>query len=293
MPATLSRVNRFKLALALSLASSLPLAFAACGPSSPPVTATAPVIASASAPAPTVASLPAPSSSIAIADPPASATVAPAPSASASAAPSEPACQPQEAQSFLVRGNYIPKWNAPADEKKKAAENHQRAIRYRTESYGYVPGFGKPDMNPHGPLHYVVETTFMSLPVKMHQRVVPALKCVEAAIKSECTSTPYTPRALAGIRYKNTFQGGEITNHMYGIAIDVDPNLNSCCGCVKPWSEDPRCSRPAKTEYDRMAMPECWVHVFEKYGFYWLGHDVLKDTMHFDFLGDPEKIMSK
>jgi hypothetical protein len=70
----------------------------------------------------------------------------PAPSTSASA-PSEPACQPQDAQPFLIRGHYIPKWNAPADEKKQAAENHQRAIRYRTENYGYVAGFGKPDMN--------------------------------------------------------------------------------------------------------------------------------------------------
>jgi hypothetical protein len=66
--------------------------------------------------------------------------------------------------------------------------------------------------------------------------------------------------------------------------------LNSCCGCVKPWNEAPACKRPAKTEYDRMAMPECWVHAFERYGFYWLGHDVLRDTMHFEFLGDPDKI---
>jgi hypothetical protein len=59
---------------------------------------------------------------------------------------------------------------------------------------------------------------------------------------------------------------------------------------VKPWNEAPACKRPAKTEYDRMAMPECWVHAFERYGFYWLGHDVLRDTMHFEFLGDPDKI---
>jgi hypothetical protein len=38
-------------------------------------------------------------------------------------------------------------------------------------------------------------------------------------------------------------------------------------------------------------MPECWVHAFERYGFYWLGHDVLRDTMHFEFLGDPARIV--
>ena len=40
-----------------------------------------------------------------------------------------------------------------------------------------------------------------------------------------------------------------------------------------------------------MAMPECWVHAFERFGFYWLGHDVLQDTMHFEFLGDPDRIV--
>lgn len=275
----------------VAVLSAAPLAFAACGESNPQprtvATATTTTTTTASATASASAS------TTAIDLPDAAALVDAAVASIPDAAPAEPTCQLQEPQPFLVRGHYIPKWNAPAEEKKRAADAHQAAIRYRTEQYGYHPGFGKSEWNAHPPTFYVVDTTFMSLPVKMHKRVVPALKCVEEAIKKECTATPYTPKALAGIRYKNTFQGGEVTNHIYGIAIDLDPGLNSCCGCVKPWNQDPRCFRPAKTEYDRMGMPECWVHVFEKYGFYWLGHDVLQDTMHFDFLGDPEKIMSK
>jgi hypothetical protein len=92
---------------------------------------------------------------------------------------------------------------------------------------------------------------------------------------------------------RNTYRGGEVTNHIYGIAIDIDSAINTCCGCVKPWNEAPACKRPSKSEYDRMAMPECWVHAFERYGFYWLGHDVLRDTMHFEFLGDPDRIVKK
>ena len=42
--------------------------------------------------------------------------------------------------------------------------------------------------------------------------------------------------------------------------------------------------------YQRMILPWCWVEVFEKYGFYWLGRDKLQDTMHYDFLGDPEVV---
>ncbi|HEY4013225.1 MAG TPA: M15 family metallopeptidase [Polyangiaceae bacterium] len=191
------------------------------------------------------------------------------------------ACNEQEPQDFLVR-SYFRKagWRAA-----------ERAIQYRTDTYGFFPGFGHAGPHAAPPSASVVTTTFMNLPVRMHKKVVPALRCVEEEIKTACADHPYTPHALAGIRFRNTYRGGEVTNHIYGIAIDVDPNLNSCCGCVKPWNDAPICQRPAKTEYDRMAMPECWVHAFERYGFYWLGHDVLKDTMHFEFLGDPEKIL--
>jgi hypothetical protein len=179
-----------------------------------------------------------------------------------------------------VRGNFL----------KAGPSGNQRAIQYRTDQYGYFKGYGRPGPDARPPSASVVETTFMGLKVKMHQKVVPALACVEEEVKRTCADHPYTAHALAGIRYRNTYRGGEVTNHAYGIAIDVDPAANSCCGCVKPWNDAPACQRPAKTEYDRMAMPECWVHAFERFGFYWLGHDVLRDTMHFEFLGDPDRI---
>jgi hypothetical protein len=167
----------------------------------------------------------------------------------------------------------------------------ERAIQYRTETYGYFKGYGHPNADAQPPSHFVVDTTFMELPVKMHRKVIPALRCVEEDIKRTCGGYPYKPHALAGIRFRNTYHNGEVTNHAYGIAIDIDPALNTCCGCVKPWNDALACHRPAKTEYDRMVMPECWVHAFERYGFYWLGHDTLRDTMHFEFLGDPEHIV--
>ena len=191
------------------------------------------------------------------------------------------ACNEQTPQDFLVRSNFL----------KAGQEGMKRAIQYRTDTYGYFKGFGHAPADAPAPSSFVVPTTFMGLPVRMHRKVVPALKCVEEEINRTCASHPYTPQALAGIRFRNTYRGGEVTNHIYGIAIDVDPGRNSCCGCVPPWNDAPACKRPAKTEYDRMAMPECWVHAFERYGFYWLGHDRLEDTMHFEFLGDPEKIL--
>ena len=173
----------------------------------------------------------------------------------------------------------------------KEPSGNARAIQYRTDTYGYFKGYGRPGPDATPPSASAVTTTFMGLPVRMHRKVVPALACVEQEVRATCADHPYTAHALAGIRFKNTYRGGEVTNHAYGIAIDVDPAINTCCGCVPPWNDAPACHRVAKTEYDRMAMPECWVHAFERYGFYWLGHDVLKDTMHFEFLGDPDRIV--
>jgi hypothetical protein len=205
----------------------------------------------------------------------------------ASSPPPEPpppvstsACNEQPPQDFLIRGNFL-----------KDKDGNQRAIQWRTDHYGWYRGFGRPGADARSPSAFLVDTTFMGLPVKMHRKVAPALKCVEEEIKLTCAEHPYTAHALAGIRYKNTYRGGEVTNHIFGIAIDVDPAINTCCGCVPPWNDAPACKRPAKTEYDRMAMPECWVHAFEKFGFYWLGHDVLRDTMHYEFLGDPDRIV--
>jgi D-alanyl-D-alanine carboxypeptidase-like protein len=192
-------------------------------------------------------------------------------------------CREQSPQDFLVRGHFL----------KEGPAGNLRAIQYRTDEYGYFKGFGHPAPGALPPSAYLEDTVFMGLHVKMHHKVVPALSCVEEEIERSCADHPYRPHALAGIRYRNTYRGGEVTNHAYGIAIDVDPALNTCCGCVKPWNDAPVCKRPSKNEYDRMAMPECWVHAFERYGFYWLGHDVLRDTMHFEFLGDPDKIGHK
>ena len=165
----------------------------------------------------------------------------------------------------------------------------QRSIRYRTEQYGHYKGFGSPAWNPRPLANQMRVTHFQNVPVVLHERVIPALRCVERAIERDCAAAPYRPRALAGTRQTNTYFGGDVTNHVYGIALDIDPSNNPCCNCTEPWRSNPRCLGK-KTDFERMAMPRCWVTAFEEYGFYWLGHDELKDTMHFEFLGDPAKI---
>ncbi len=200
------------------------------------------------------------------------------------------ACREQAAQPFLVRGSWFPK-SADADAVKAGRKMLEDAIKYRTEKYGYFEGFGNPKHNAHPPKHYAKSTSFMGLSVQVHEKIIPALKCVEAALKSSGAGDEYKPRAMGGMRFHNTYKGVEVSNHVYGIAIDIEPDKNTCCGCVKPWNEHPLCKKKVKSIFERMVMPKSWVDTFERFGFYWLGHDVLADTMHFEFLGDPDKIV--
>jgi hypothetical protein len=200
-------------------------------------------------------------------------------------------CNEQAPQAFLIRRNYALLPGLSQEERRARAERHALAIRYRTEHYGYIRGFGSPEWNPRPPSDSSERTTFMGVAVVLHRRVTPALRCVEQEILATCSHAPYRPRQLSGLRTRNTFHTGEVSNHVYGIAIDVDPNRNPCCGCIAPWPDHPACRRPAATVYERMEMPRCWVEVFERFGFYWLGHDELEDTMHFEFLGDPGRIL--
>jgi len=184
----------------------------------------------------------------------------------------------------LIRGNWF---KGPYAEQNKKV---QEAIKYRTKEYGYFEGFGSPAWNKHPPRFYAKGTTFMGLGIQINEKVIPALKCVEAALKAAHADDAYHPKSAGGIRFSNTYRGFEVSNHVYGIAIDIEPNKNSCCGCVAPWPDHPLCKNKKLTVYERMAMPKSWVDIFERYGFYWLGHDVLQDTMHFEFLGDPSQI---
>jgi len=199
-------------------------------------------------------------------------------------------CNEQAPQEFLVRAHMN---RAPISRKdvKESLQRRAQSIAYRTQHYGYYRGFGLPTDNPTSPLKNSETTAFFDIPVVLNRAIIPALKCVEAQLRKECREHAYQPRILSGLRRKNTYFDGDASNHVYGIAIDIDPLDNPCCGCVKPWSSNERC-RGHRTSFERMRMPQCWVTVFERFGFYWLGHDVLEDTMHFEFLGDPDRIVT-
>jgi hypothetical protein len=195
-------------------------------------------------------------------------------------------CKPQKAKDFLKRSTFV---------KHGALDGHgnDRALRFRVDHYGRVEGQPFEERNPEKARSQAKTTHFFGLPVSLHRAIEPALRCVERRIRASCRrgKDVYQPHAVGGFRDTNTYRGGEVSNHLFGIAIDIDPDKNPCCGCVQPWPDHPACQAKGASVFERTALPMCWINAFERYGFYWLGRDPqLRDTMHFEYLADPEEI---
>ena len=196
-------------------------------------------------------------------------------------------CRFQKPQAFLIRKNFM--LGKVLDGRKS-----NQAIRYRVEHYGRIEGGPFEQLNEKTAYSQAKGVRFMGLPLLVHSKIAPALACVEHRLKKECSKPAdrYQARAVGGFRTENSYRGAEVSNHLFGIAIDIDPNRNPCCGCVAPWPEHKACQGEADSIFERTELPRCWIDTFEKYGFYWLGRDPqLRDSIHFEFLGNPERIV--
>lgn len=194
-------------------------------------------------------------------------------------------CLVQKPQAFLQRNSFI--IGGMLDGTKQL-----KAVRYLSEHYGHVDEQITSKWNGQSAFSQAKSVHFFGLPVLIHKKVAPALACVEKQIQKTCTGkSSYSPKTAGGFRSENTYRGGEFSHHLFGTAIDIDPQRNPCCGCVDPWPSHRYCKdKNRKNVYERMEMPKCWIKAFERFGFYWLGRDTLEDSMHFEFLGDPERI---
>jgi hypothetical protein len=130
-------------------------------------------------------------------------------------------CRPQSPQKFLKRRTFVKK--GMLDPKK-----HAKAVRYLAEHYGHVETEETRRHNPESAHSQATTVQFMGLPLSIHEKVAPPLHCVEKRIRATCSrkSRRYTPRAVGGFRTANSYRGAEISNHLFGIAIDIDPDRN-------------------------------------------------------------------
>src|SRR5690349_1748837 len=148
---------------------------------------------SASAAAPSVVAPAAAATSAAVAQ---AAPSAP-PTAPAPAPAAEPAslCNEQTPQAFLVNAHFD-SFNATGGTAREWKQILDKAVRYRTEQYGYVKGFGKEAWNASTPTDQARVVTFFGVEVSLHRRIAPALACVETAIRAQCADHPYQPYVL-------------------------------------------------------------------------------------------------
>ena len=189
----------------------------------------------------------------------------------------------QAPQKFLERRSFL--HGGQLDTRK-----HGIALRWLVEHYGHADDDVTMRWNATPASSHAKTVHFMGMPISIHARIAPALAAVEKRINKTCTGgSRYTPKAIGGFRSGNTYRGVEVSNHLFGLAMDIDPDRNPCCGCVDPWPTNPVCKKRGPV-FKRTALPRCWIQSFERFGFDWLGHDTLEDTMHFEFLGDPDKI---
>jgi hypothetical protein len=193
-------------------------------------------------------------------------------------------CRVQPPQKFLERRSFVV---ARILDRKK----HDRAMKYLAEHYGNAGDALTSRYSTESAYSHKTTTEFMGLPITVHEAMAPALACVEKYVRRQCGGrSRYTPKAIGGFRTQDTYRDVEVSNHMFGIAIDIDPDRNPCCRCVEPWPNHPLCKLKVSKAEERAALPKCWIAGFERFGFDWLGHDQLEDTMHFEFLGDPDRI---
>lgn len=161
---------------------------------------------------------------------------------------------------------------------------------------------------------HIVRTRFLGKTTKVHERILPALKrveaeiCLEAGISVENLSTAekiakidtksqgLTPRQkeirefILSLRSADAYHWREIaeTNrksfHSYGIAIDLLPRRLAGRAIYWGWEKERSGDKwmlvPLKS---RWMPPEAVIKIFESEGFIWGGYWIIFDNMHFEY----------
>ncbi|PIO06974.1 hypothetical protein COT47_02005, partial [Candidatus Woesearchaeota archaeon CG08_land_8_20_14_0_20_43_7] len=151
-------------------------------------------------------------------------------------------------------------------------------------------------------------TTFRGKTITMNKKVLPLFDCISKEIDNTCSAADknYQLTSVSDTRETNTYSGGGISKHLYGIAIDLNPATNPFCYSTptnQGASGSSKCpTSPSKPEDNIIKdLPQCWIDAMQKYGFLWGGtkqwsmleaaaKDWGRDSMHFNFYGDPSTI---
>ena len=129
----------------------------------------------------------------------------------------------------------------------------------------------------------------MGYSVRVHQRIVPALKGVAAEIDRVRRSDPRAAAFLSGIveidgfNYRNVAGTNTRSYHGYGLAVDLTPRSYAGKSPYWRWAMDTTDQWWAIPYERRWMVPLSIVTAFEHHGFVWGGKWLFFDTMHFEY----------
>lgn len=137
---------------------------------------------------------------------------------------------------------------------------------------------------------HIISTTFLGKRTKIHERILPQVKKVEAEILEEAKTDKETKNFVDGLKSADAYYWRQIagTNrksfHSYGISIDVLPRRLYGKAIYWSWEKDKQGDRWIFTPLEKRWTPgEKVIKIFEENGFIWGGNWVIFDNMHFEY----------
>lgn len=125
--------------------------------------------------------------------------------------------------------------------------------------------------------------------VSVHERIVPNIRRVDAAVAAAAKHDKETAAFLSGIGSLGGYNWREIRGtarrsyHSWGLAVDVQPRRRGNSAIFWEWERDRNPDWMLVPLERRWAPPRAVVDAFEREGFAWGGKWDFYDTMHFEY----------
>lgn len=143
---------------------------------------------------------------------------------------------------------------------------------------------------------HIISTTFLGKRTRIHERILPQIKKVEAEILEAAKTDDETKNFVDGLKSADAYYWRQIAGtsrksfHSYGISIDVLPRRLYGKAIYWSWEKDKQGDRWMLTPLEKRWTPgKKVIEIFEENGFIWGGNWVIFDNMHFEY--HPELTM--
>lgn len=130
---------------------------------------------------------------------------------------------------------------------------------------------------------------FLGLKTMVHREILEDLAAVEEAILAAARTDPAvaafveTLATVEGYNYRRVDGTESLSNHAYGIAVDLIPRSYRGLQVYWRWADNAGVDWYELPQHQRFQIPEAVVEAFERHGFVWGGKWHFFDAMHFEY----------